>query len=73
MDGKRQKTQIELALASESRGEAPKRMSRGTETSTAERGTESLAEGQLMEQVCERENLKRALARLSGFTSTFAV
>jgi RNA-directed DNA polymerase len=64
MDGKRQKTQIELALASESRGEAPKRMSRGTETSTAERGTESLAEGQLMEQVCERENLKRALARV---------
>ena len=64
MDDKRQKTQVGLALANEPKGEAPKRIGGGTETSTAEHDTESLAEGQLMEQVCERENLKRALARV---------
>jgi RNA-directed DNA polymerase len=64
MDDKRQKTQVGLALANESKGEAPKHIGGGTETSTAEHDTESLAEGQLMEQVCERENLKRALARV---------
>lgn len=64
MDDERQKTQIALALANESRGEALKLRRGGTESATAERDTESLAEGQLMEQVCERENLKRALARV---------
>ena len=64
MDDKRQKTQVELALAREWRGEALKLRREGTESPTAERDTESLAEGQLMEQVCERENLKRALARV---------
>ncbi len=64
MDDKRQKTQVGRALANESKGEAPKRIGGGSETSTAEHDTESLAEGQLMEQVCERENLKRALARV---------
>src|ERR1700674_2456704 len=64
MDDKRQKTQLELALATETKGEALRRRREGTESSTAERATESLAEGQLMEQVCERENLKRALARV---------
>jgi hypothetical protein len=49
MDDERQKTQVGLALANESRGEAPKRIGGGTETPTAERETESLAEGQLME------------------------
>lgn len=64
MDDKRQKTQVELALARKWRGEALKLRREGTESPTAERDTESLAEGQLMEQVCERENLKRALARV---------
>ena len=64
MDDKRQKTQVELALATESTGEALKLRCEGTESPMAERETESLAEGQLMEQVCERENLKRALARV---------
>ena len=64
MDDKRQKTQVELALATESAGEAPKLRREGTESPTAKHETESLAEGQLMEQVCERENLKRALARV---------
>jgi RNA-directed DNA polymerase len=64
MDDKRQKTQVELALAGEPTGEALKLWREGTESATAEHDTESLAEGQLMEQVCERENLKRALARV---------
>jgi len=64
MDDKRQKTPVERALVIESKGEACKLNGRGTESPTAEHGTESLAEGQLMEQVCERENLKRALARV---------
>jgi RNA-directed DNA polymerase len=64
MDDKRQETQVGLALVSESKGEARKLTGRGTESPTAEHGSESLAEGQLMEQVCERENLKRALARV---------
>lgn len=64
MDDKRQKTQVELALATELTGEAQKPRRGGTESPTAERDTKSLAEGQLMERVCERENLKRALARV---------
>ncbi len=64
MDDKRQKTQVELALATKSMGEALKLRREGTESLMTERETESLAEGQLMEQVCERENLKRALARV---------
>ena len=39
----------------------------GTETVVAKRGTESLAMGeQLMEEVCERENCKQALARVKA-------
>jgi RNA-directed DNA polymerase len=64
MGDKRQKIQVGLALVSESKGEAQRLAGRGTESPTAEHGIESLAEGQLMEQVCERENLKRALARV---------
>jgi RNA-directed DNA polymerase len=64
MDDKRQKTQVELALMTKTKGEALKLRREGTESPTAERDTESLAVGQLMEQVCERENLKRALARV---------
>lgn len=66
MDDKRQKTQVELALATKSTGEALKLRREGTELLMTECETESLAEGQLMEQVCERENLKRALARVKG-------
>jgi len=64
MDDKRQKTQVELALTTKTKGEALKLRREGTESPTAKHETESLAEGQLMEQVCERENLKRALARV---------
>ena len=65
MDDERQKIQLTLALGHGSKGEARRAKFQGTEASMAERVNESLAEGeQLMEQMCERENLKRALARV---------
>src|SRR5260370_21538297 len=65
MDDKRQNIQLELALVPEPKSEASRLERRGTETSMTERETESLAEGeQLMERVCERANLKRALAQV---------
>lgn len=67
MSGKRQKNQLVLAFAEEYRSEAPNGLSEGTETLTAKRVTESPAIGeQLMEEVCERENCKRALARVKA-------
>jgi RNA-directed DNA polymerase len=67
MDDKRQKNQLVLAFVEEDRGEAPKGLQGGTEPSRGKRGTESpaIAE-QLMEEVCERENCKRALKRIKG-------
>jgi RNA-directed DNA polymerase len=51
----------------EDRGEASKGLGEGTESLTAKRGTESPAIGeQLMEEVCERENCKQALARVKA-------
>ncbi len=65
MSGKRQNIQLVLAFAEEDRGEAPKGLGEGTEPFTAKRGTESPAiSEQLMEEVCERENCKRALSRI---------
>jgi RNA-directed DNA polymerase len=51
----------------EYKGEAPKGLQEGTESSTGKGGTESpaIAE-QLMEEVCERENCKRALKRVKA-------
>ena len=67
MSDKRQKNQLMLAFAEEWRGEAPNGLGEGTEKLTAKRGTESPAIGeQLMEEVCERENCKRALARIKA-------
>ena len=65
MDDKRQKNQLVLAFMEEYRGEAPKGLQEGTESSAGERGTESpaIAE-QLMEEVCGRENCKQALKRV---------
>src|SRR5438874_9431198 len=67
MDDRRQKNQLVLAFVEEDRGEAPKRLQEGTESSRGKRGTESpaIAE-QLMEEVCERENCKRALKRVKA-------
>ena len=60
----RQKIQEQLALAMELKGEARRLHGRGTETSLAGCATESLVDEQLMERVCERENLKDALAQV---------
>src|SRR5947209_8511407 len=67
MSDKRQKNQLELAFTDESRSEAPRVSEEGTESLAVKRGTESLAMGeQLIEEVCERENCKQALARVKA-------
>ena len=65
MSDRRQKDQLELALSAESRGEAPTAADGGTESLAAEWGIESPAGTEcLMEEVCERENLREALKRV---------
>jgi RNA-directed DNA polymerase len=67
MSDKRQKNQPVLAFLEEGRGEAPNRSQEGTESLTAKREAESPAIGErLMEEVCERENCKQALARVQA-------
>jgi RNA-directed DNA polymerase len=67
MSDRRQKNQLSLAFSEEYRGEAPNDLGGGTESLTVRRGTESPAIGeQLMEEVCERENCKQALARVKA-------
>src|SRR6202167_2243313 len=67
MSDKRQKNQLVLAFLDESRSEAPRVSTEGTESLAVKRGTESPAIGeQLMEEVCERENCKQALARVKA-------
>jgi RNA-directed DNA polymerase len=67
MGDKRQKNQLVLAFMEEDRGEAPKGLPEGTESSAGKRGAESpaIAE-QLMEEVCGRENCKQALKRVKA-------
>jgi RNA-directed DNA polymerase len=65
MNGTRQKTQHSLALEPTGRGEAPTAGHRGVEPLMAASEPESPASTrQLMEEVCERENLKRAWQRV---------
>jgi RNA-directed DNA polymerase len=69
MSDKRQKNQLQMVLAftGEGRSEAPKARREGTESFTANCETESPAGArQLMEEVCDRENLKRALRRVKA-------
>ena len=67
MSGKRQKNQLELAFLAEDRGEARRAAGEGTESLAAKRRAESLAIAeQLMEEVCERGNCKRALVRVKA-------
>ena len=67
MGDKRQKNQLVLAFMEEYRGEAPKDLQEGTESSVGKRGTESPAiTEQLMEEVCGRENCKQALKRVKA-------
>ena len=64
MDGKQRKIQIEMAFTTTTRGEAPKTVGEGTEPATAKSATERPATERLMEEVCERENLNKALRRV---------
>ncbi|MFN7932609.1 MAG: hypothetical protein U0R19_04735 [Bryobacteraceae bacterium] len=67
MSDKRQNNQLVLAFMEESRSEAPTASVQGTETLAAERKAESPAiTERLMEEVCERENCKQALARVKA-------
>jgi len=63
----RQKSQYELAFTNGAEGEAPSPSGEGTEATTAGPGTESQTDTSgLMEEVCERENLKEALRRVQA-------
>jgi RNA-directed DNA polymerase len=63
----RQKTQLFLAFAVESRDEFPLATDGGTELSAAKRGTESRTQtDSLMEEVCQRDNLWKALQRVQA-------
>lgn len=65
MGAKRQKTQQELAFADESWGEAPGKVQQGFDAPKATCATEGpAATERLMEEVCARVNLKKALARV---------
>jgi RNA-directed DNA polymerase len=65
MSGKRQQTQYVLALEPVERGEAPLGGSQGTEPLVVKPAPESPAgTEQLMEEVCNRENLVRAWKRV---------
>src|ERR671926_84713 len=67
MGDTRQKDQMELALIEEDRSEAPKGFKEGTESLTAKCRAENPALGeQVMEEGCERENCKQALARVKA-------
>ena len=67
MSDKRQKNQLVLAFLDESRSEAPRVSREGTESLAVKREVESPAIGEpLMEEVCERENCKQALARVKA-------
>jgi RNA-directed DNA polymerase len=61
----RQKIQLELALTVRGRSEARRPIVQGTEAPAAKSGTDSPAGTErLMEEVCERANLKQALRRV---------
>ena len=65
MSGTRQKIQYSLALVPEGRSEAPGRGHQGTEPPVAKPAPERPAvTEQLMEEVCNRENLVRAWKRV---------
>jgi RNA-directed DNA polymerase len=67
MSDRRQKNQLELAFTAEVTGEARGAAREGTESLAAKRSVESPAIGERwMEEVCERENCKRALARIKA-------
>jgi len=67
MSDERQNIQLKLAFSEESRSEAPRTSTGGTESLKAKRGTESpTVVERLMEEVCEQENCRRALKRVQA-------
>jgi RNA-directed DNA polymerase len=67
MSDKRPKIQKKLAFSPETKGEAPKTGSEGTESLAAKRSAESPAETErMMEEVVERENLLEAWKRVKA-------
>ena len=65
MGTKQQKIQLEMAFMAEGRGEAPMAADKGTEVPKAKRKPEDPALAVLlMEEICQRENLRRALQRV---------
>ena len=65
MSGTRQKSQLLLAFMASGGGEAPEGAMQGTEPPATTRGTERPANTErLMEEVCQRENLKKALQQV---------
>jgi RNA-directed DNA polymerase len=67
MSTKRQKIQLELALVTRTPGEAEDHGNQGVEAHMAARPTERPAmSDQLMEEVLERENLKKAMKRVQA-------
>ena len=70
----RQKNQVELNLGTEAKGEAPSVAAQETEAHTAGAGLERPAvAGPSMEAVVERENLKKALARVKRNKGTAGI
>jgi RNA-directed DNA polymerase len=66
-DDKQQNIQLELDFSSAQTGEAREAGRAETESSGVINGTESPANAnRLMEEVCERENLKEALRRVKA-------
>jgi len=68
-DDKRQKNQLQQSLAfpESGRGEAAEGSGRGTESSLGKHKSESPASSeQLMEEICQAENCKQALARVKS-------
>jgi RNA-directed DNA polymerase len=67
MSSKRQKTQLFLAFAAESRDEFPLATDEGTELPVAKREAQSPTQtDSLMEEVCQRDNLWKALKRVEA-------
>ena len=67
MGDERQNIQLKLAFSEESRSEAPRTSSGGTESLKAKRGIESpTVVERLMEEVCGQDNCKRALKHVQS-------
>ena len=65
MGAKRRKIQMELAFMTDGRGETPMAVDKGSEVPMAKRAPEGPAlTVLLMEQICQRENLSKALQRV---------